>query len=96
MQLNLQFHASDLDTVPEQGVHEVVIDSARVRTSKRGNPTIQVIYRTQRQRDFPDILALSGALITTFVAWLLPGLALWLILAILPSSISAIIAKSII
>lgn len=50
MQLNLHFQASDLDTVPEQGIHEVVIDSARVRTSERGNPTIQVIYRLTQGR----------------------------------------------
>jgi hypothetical protein len=43
---SLHFQPSDLDEVlPEEGFHEAVIDTARLRTSESGNPTVQVIYR---------------------------------------------------
>ena len=42
---NPHFDSSDLeDDLPEEGLHEALIHAARLRTSERGNLTVQVIY----------------------------------------------------
>jgi hypothetical protein len=41
----LRFQPGDVaNLLPEEGIHEAVIDNARFRTSERGNATVQVIY----------------------------------------------------